>query len=70
MLLNTVLLMGPSNDSSPTYTSPKPGRLLRTPARVGGTNPTLGRDNEYVLKEILGYDDERIAQLVIAGALE
>jgi crotonobetainyl-CoA:carnitine CoA-transferase CaiB-like acyl-CoA transferase len=44
--------------------------LSRTPARVAGTAPTFGRDNELVLKEILGYDDDRIAELVIAGALE
>ena len=45
-------------------------RLSRTPARVGESIPTLGADTQWVLTELLGYDDERIAQLAIAGALE
>jgi crotonobetainyl-CoA:carnitine CoA-transferase CaiB-like acyl-CoA transferase len=45
-------------------------RLSRTPARVEGPAPTFGCDSHWVLREILGYDDERIAELVIAGALE
>jgi crotonobetainyl-CoA:carnitine CoA-transferase CaiB-like acyl-CoA transferase len=45
-------------------------RLSRTPARVGESIPTLGADTQWVLSELLGYDDERIAQLAIAGALE
>jgi crotonobetainyl-CoA:carnitine CoA-transferase CaiB-like acyl-CoA transferase len=45
-------------------------QLSRTPARVGDTAPTFGLDSQWVLETILGYDDERIAELVIAGALE
>jgi benzylsuccinate CoA-transferase BbsF subunit len=45
-------------------------RLSRTPARIERSGPTFGRDNEHVLKEILGYDDERIAELIATGALE
>ena len=45
-------------------------RLSRTPARVGDEVPTLGADVQSVLAELLGYDDEHIAQLAIAGALE
>ena len=45
-------------------------RLSRTPARVEGPAPTFGLDNQWVLSELLGYDDERIAELVMAGALE
>ncbi len=45
-------------------------RMSRTPAQVGGSAPTLGRDNQYVLETLLGYDSDRIAELVIAGALE
>ena len=41
----------------------------RTPASYRTSAPGFGRDNELVLKEILGYDDERIAQLAIADAL-
>jgi crotonobetainyl-CoA:carnitine CoA-transferase CaiB-like acyl-CoA transferase len=44
--------------------------LSRTPARTGGAAPTYGCDNDHVLREILGYDDERITALVTAGALE
>jgi crotonobetainyl-CoA:carnitine CoA-transferase CaiB-like acyl-CoA transferase len=57
----------------PTYgTTPVEGsrsRLSRTPAVVAGEAPTLGRDNEDVLRTILGYDEDRITELVIAGAL-
>jgi benzylsuccinate CoA-transferase BbsF subunit len=60
--------------SHPTYgTTPVEGaraRLSRTPATIDGPAPTLGRDNQYVLETILGYDDARITELVIAGALE
>jgi crotonobetainyl-CoA:carnitine CoA-transferase CaiB-like acyl-CoA transferase len=45
-------------------------KLSRTPARVEGAAPTYGRDNQHVLETILGYDEERITELVIAGALE
>ena len=29
----------------------------------------MGEHNEYVLKEVLGYDDERIAEIITTGAL-
>jgi crotonobetainyl-CoA:carnitine CoA-transferase CaiB-like acyl-CoA transferase len=45
-------------------------RLSRTPARVGGPAPTFGRDTDWVLRTLLGYDDERITALVAAGVLE
>jgi crotonobetainyl-CoA:carnitine CoA-transferase CaiB-like acyl-CoA transferase len=44
-------------------------RMSRTPARVDGTLPSFGRDMDEILKNILGYDDERIAELLIAEAL-
>lgn len=44
-------------------------RLSATPARVEGPAPTFGRDNQRILETILGYDEDRIAQLVISGAL-
>ena len=57
----------------PTYgTTPVEGsrfRLLRTPAVVAGPAPTLGRDNQWVLETLLGYDAERVTELVVAGAL-
>ena len=45
-------------------------RLSRTPARVPTTAPSLGGDNALVLRELLGYDDDRIAQLAMAEALQ
>ena len=44
-------------------------RMSRTPARVDETLPSFGRDLDEVLRTILGYDDERIAELLIAEAL-
>jgi crotonobetainyl-CoA:carnitine CoA-transferase CaiB-like acyl-CoA transferase len=45
-------------------------RLSRTPARVTGPAPSFGDSTQWVLESVLGYDEERIAQLAIAGALE
>jgi crotonobetainyl-CoA:carnitine CoA-transferase CaiB-like acyl-CoA transferase len=45
-------------------------RLSRTPAVVDRAAPTLGRDTDHVLRDLLGYDDERIAALDEIGALE
>jgi len=44
--------------------------LSRTPAEIAGPAPTIGGDNQYVLKSILGYDDGRINELVAAGVVE
>lgn len=44
--------------------------LSRTPAQYRASAPTFGRDNDHVLREILGYDDDRITDLIVAGALE
>ena len=44
-------------------------RLSETPAAVERPAPTLGRDNEHVLRHILGYDDARIELLQATGAL-
>ena len=41
--------------------------LSRTPGRVRQAAPSLGRDNQYVLEKILGYDQDRISDLVVAG---
>jgi benzylsuccinate CoA-transferase BbsF subunit len=45
-------------------------RLSATPAQVTRPGPTFGQDNEYVLREVLGLDDEAVTELVISGALE
>lgn len=44
--------------------------LSRAPARVVESPALTGADNQHVLQEILGYDDDRVTELVIAGALE
>jgi crotonobetainyl-CoA:carnitine CoA-transferase CaiB-like acyl-CoA transferase len=41
--------------------------LSRTPAAARRSAPTLGQDNTYVLEKILGYGEERITDLVVAG---
>jgi crotonobetainyl-CoA:carnitine CoA-transferase CaiB-like acyl-CoA transferase len=45
-------------------------RLSRTPARIRHGVPTLGRDNWEILTGLLGYDEERVAELAAAGVLE
>jgi crotonobetainyl-CoA:carnitine CoA-transferase CaiB-like acyl-CoA transferase len=44
-------------------------RLSETPAAVDRPAPTLGRDNDHVLHELLGYDGDRIGHLNEIGAL-
>jgi benzylsuccinate CoA-transferase BbsF subunit len=43
--------------------------LSKTPGRIRSPAPLLGEHTEYVCKEILGLDDEGIAELMVAGAL-
>ncbi len=42
----------------------------RTPASRPTVAPTMGADNNAVLREILGYADDRIIELVASGALQ
>lgn len=44
-------------------------QLSRTPGGPTWAGPTMGQHTEQVLSEMLGYDDDRIADLVVAGAL-
>ena len=44
--------------------------LSRTPAKVESAGPTFGEHNDYVLREILGYDADRVTKLADAGVLE
>jgi benzylsuccinate CoA-transferase BbsF subunit len=41
----------------------------RTPPYPAWAGPTIGQHTDEVLRDILGYDDEAITELVIAGAL-
>ena len=43
--------------------------LSETPGRPAGPAPTLGRDNETVLREVLGYPEERIRALAEGNVL-
>lgn len=56
-------LMGESVVEAPRY------RLSETPATFERCAPTFGRDNDYVLRELLGYSEERVATLQESGAL-
>lgn len=53
---------------STTFEAAK-GQMSQTPPDYRSAAPSIGRDNDLVLRDILGYDDERIAQLAIADAL-
>lgn len=44
--------------------------LSRTPAVRPRPAPTIGGDNHQILKDILGYNEDRITELVGAGALQ
>jgi crotonobetainyl-CoA:carnitine CoA-transferase CaiB-like acyl-CoA transferase len=56
-------LLGPVVVEGPRF------RLSRTPGAIPAAGPVYGEHNEHVLRDLLGYDDERIADLVIGGAL-
>ena len=43
--------------------------LSRTPSRVDWGGPIFGQHNAEVLEGILGYDSDRVAELIIAGAV-
>jgi len=55
--------IGPLLHHSPSY------HLSKTPAHIWKAAPCLGEDNEYVYKEILGYSDDEIADLLIEGVI-
>lgn len=44
-------------------------RLSRTPCHLVSTGPMLGEHNEHVYKEILGFSDDEIADMLIEGAI-
>ena len=49
-----------------------PVKFSETPPYIGGFldrhGPSYGEDNDYVLREILGLNEDRIAQLAREGA--
>ena len=52
-----------------TIVEATPFRLSRTPARLFRAAPRYGRDNDHVLRDLLGYDDAAIQQLCDADVL-
>jgi benzylsuccinate CoA-transferase BbsF subunit len=44
-------------------------RILGYDSGPRSAAPLLGEHNDYVLREILGMDDEQIAEAVISGAI-
>ena len=55
--------IGPMLCTTPSY------HLSETPARVSKAGPCLGEDNEYVYREILGYSEDEIADMLAEGVI-
>ena len=47
-----------------------PYKLTRTPGEVTRGAPEFGANQDFVLREILGVDDEELADMAIAGAFD
>ena len=45
-------------------------KLSRTPGRVTNGAPEFGADQTFILSEVLGVDDEELAEMAIAGAFD
>jgi len=56
-------VIGEHSYNSPAY------RLSKTPNHIGKAGPCLGEDNEYVFREILGYSEDDIADMLVAGVI-
>ena len=41
-----------------------------TPARVTRAGPVFGQHNDEVLRDVLGYTDDEVLDLVVKGVLE
>lgn len=55
--------------SGTTTIEAAPFHMSRTPALYKVCAPPFGRDNDYVLREILGYGQDRVSELMKADAL-
>jgi crotonobetainyl-CoA:carnitine CoA-transferase CaiB-like acyl-CoA transferase len=49
-----------------TVEGPRP-RLSRTPGQVRRSAPSIGQDYAHVLQTILGYGEDRVSELTLAG---
>ena len=56
-------------ETGPAAYDGPPFRLSKTPGELRFPAPTLGEHTDYVCKEILGFTDEEITELLVAGAL-
>lgn len=56
-------VIGPHSYHAPAY------KLSETPCDIKRAAPTLGQDNEYVYKEILGLTDDDIADMLVDGVI-
>ena len=56
-------VMGLRAYNSPAY------RLSKTPWQPKKAGPCIGEDNEFVYKEILGFSDDDIADLLVEGVI-
>jgi crotonobetainyl-CoA:carnitine CoA-transferase CaiB-like acyl-CoA transferase len=55
--------IGPHSYHAPAY------RLSETPCDIRRAAPCLGQENEYVYRDILGYSDDEIADMLIEGVI-
>ncbi len=56
-------VIGPQSYHAPAY------RLSLTPCRIDSPAPCLGEHNEQVLKGLLGFTDDEIAEMLINGVI-
>lgn len=59
----------PHDRMGKTYVENSRFKLSATPARIEHGGPILGEHNNFVLEKILGYDEDRISELVVEGVL-
>ncbi|MBL7120102.1 MAG: CoA transferase [Dehalococcoidia bacterium] len=55
--------IGPHSYNAPAY------RLSKTPCDLHRPAPCLGEHNSYVYKEILGFSDDEIADMIVEGVI-
>ncbi len=56
-------ILGPHPYNAPAY------QLSRTPCEITRPSPCLGEHNEHVLKNLLGYSDDEIADMLVNGVI-
>jgi len=56
-------VLGPHPYNAPAY------RFSRTPCEIVRPSPCLGEHNEHVLKGMLGYNDDEIADMLVNGVI-